>query len=153
MKRKEKQGLLILVIATILIVGVIWLITRNKDESKQGNAGTSTGEEYVQVQDDGTKVNTSEKAKETKEIEDVIIENIRITEKNGQTVLIADITNTTEKTKERFLVDIVLYDKAGKEIGKIPGVIGEMQAGETIEMQAGITQDYVNAYDFKIVKK
>lgn len=152
MKTKEIKGLLILVIVAIVIIMGIWLLTRNNNENKTKEE-TIKNSEVVQVQEDGSKINISEKVKETREIEGIKIENIRITERNGQTMLVADLTNKTDAKKERFLVNIIIYDKQGKEMGTIPGVIGEMQAGETIEMQAGITEDYINAYDFKIVKK
>ena len=152
MKTKEIKGLLILVIVSIVVIIGIWLLTRNNNKNNVIDE-TVKNSELIQVQEDGSKINTSEKVKETREIEGIKIENIRITEKNGQTMLIADLTNKTEAQKERFLVNIIIYDKQGNEMGTIPGVIGEMQAGETIEMQAGITEDYINAYDFKIVKK
>lgn len=153
MKNTEKKGLIILILVSILIIFIIKGVTKEKPEVEEKVEKES---EYVQVQNDGSIVNTSEKIKETKSVEGVRIENVRFVESNGQTMLIADITNTTDNKKERFLADIVLYNKSGKEIGRIPGVIGEMQAGETIEMQAGIVgidESYVNAYDFKIEKK
>ena len=153
MKKKEKQGLIILVAVSILIIGIIWFATK-KDQNEEQKVEVEN--EYVQVQEDGSKSNTSNKVKETKSVEGVRIENVRFNEVNGQTMLIADITNTTANKKDRFLADIVLYNKSGQEIGRIPGVIGEMQAGETIEMQAGIVgieESYVNAYDYKIEKK
>ena len=153
MKKKEKQGLIILVAVSILIIGIIWFVTRGDKNEEQK---VEVENEFVQLQEDGSKSNTSNKVKEIKSVEGVRIENVRFNEVNGQTMLIADITNITANKKDRFLADIVLYNKSGQEIGRIPGVIGEMQAGETIEMQAGIVgieESYVNAYDYKIEKK
>lgn len=149
MRNREKGIMLMIIIITILIISIIWVISKGKEGKEDKTSNT----EFIQVEDDGSKVNTSDKVKETREIEGVTIENIRITEKNGQTELVADATNTTEQIKSRFLVNIILLDKAGNEIGRIPGVIGEMQPGETIEMHAGITEDYANVYDFRIEKK
>lgn len=157
MKKKEKRALLILIIVAVLIIGAIWFLTRGNNKEQTAGAGANKGEQqYVQVQQDGTKVNTSNKINENKEIEGFTIENVRFIERDGVTELRADVTNRTNEAKEGFLMDIVLYDKSGNEMGRIPGNVIETQAGETIEICAGITgivENYISAYDFKMVKK
>ena len=150
MKKKEKKMILILVIVSILIIGVIWLVTRPKKEEIVEN---EVVEEFVQVLDDGTKLNTSSKLQEEKTINGLKIGNIQLTEKNGQLVLLADVTNPTEKDSEIFLIDIILYDKTGKEIATVPGIVSPIKAGGKTQLNAGITEKYANAYDFKVVKK
>lgn len=157
MKSSEKRGLLVLIGVVIIVIGIIWLITNNKKTKNNVVEAPKNGEvsvgEFTETDSEGTVVNTSEKLKENKEIEGFKITSIRFEEKDGQSTLIANVTNTSGEAKEGFLVDIVLYDKAGNEIGRIPGNIIETIAGETIEMRAGITESYVNAYDFKLEKK
>lgn len=157
MKSSEKRGLLVLIGVVIIVIGIIWLITNNKKTKNNEVETPKNGEvsvgEFTETENDGTVVNTSEKLKENKEIEGFKITSIRFEEKDGQSTLIANVTNTSGEAKEGFLVDIVLYDKAGNEIGRIPGNIIETIAGETIEMRAGITESYVNAYNFKLEKK
>ena len=150
MKKKEKKMILILVIVSILIIGVIWLVTRPKKEKIVEN---EVVEEFVQVLDDGTKLNISSKLQEEKTINGLKIGNIQLTEKNGQLVLLADVTNPTEKDSEIFLIDIILYDKTGKEIATVPGIVSPIKAGGKTQLNAGITEKYANAYDFKVVKK
>ena len=150
MKKKEKKMILILIIVSILIIGVIWLVTRPKKEEIVEN---EVVEEFVQVLDDGTKLNTSSKLQEEKTINGLKIGNIQLTEKNGQLVLLADVTNPTEKDSEIFLIDIILYDKTGKEIATVPGIVSPIKAGGKTQLNAGITEKYANAYDFKVVKK
>ena len=150
MKKSEKKMILILVIVSILIIGVIWLVTRPKKEEIVEN---EVVEEFVQVLDDGTKLNTSSKLQEEKTINGLKIGNIQLTEKNGQLVLLADVTNPTEKDSEIFLIDIILYDKTGKEIATVPGIVSPIKAGGKTQLNAGITEKYANAYDFKVVKK
>ena len=149
MKKKEKRMILILVIISILIVGIIWIATRPKKEKTEENGV----EEFVQVLEDGTKLNTSDKLKEEKTVDGLKIGNIQLTEKNGQLVLLADVTNPTTKTSDAFLVDITLYDKTGKELTTVTGVIIPIKPGESTQLNAGITEKYANAYDFKVVKK
>ena len=150
MKKKEKKMILILIIVSILIIGVIWLVTRPKKEEIVEN---EVVEEFVQVLDDGTKLNISSKLQEEKTINGLKIGNIQLTEKNGQLVLLADVTNPTEKDSEIFLIDIILYDKTGKEIATVPGIVSPIKAGGKTQLNAGITEKYANAYDFKVVKK
>ena len=60
------------------------------------------------------------------------------------------MTGTNQKG---FLANVVLYDEKGDVMAKIPANIIDTQANETIQMRAGITVDYIKAYDFKLEKK
>lgn len=51
------------------------------------------------------------------------------------------------------MAEIVLLDKEGKEQGRIPVAIPETQIGETVGIQAGINDQYANAYNFRLEKK
>lgn len=153
MKSKEKKMLLILIIVAIIIIAIVWFATRGKKENKEEVETNQIKEEFVQVQEDGTKVNISNKLKEEKELDGLKIGNIQLTEKEGQLTLIANVTNTTAKDVDAFLIDIILYDKEGKEIDTVLGFVSPVKAGQTVELNAGITEDYANAYDFKVVKK
>ena len=152
MKSKEKKMLLILIIVAIAIIAILWFIARGGKESKQEETN-QVKEEFVQVQEDGTKVNISNKLKEEKELDGLKIGNIQLTEKDGQLTLLANVTNTTSQDVDAFFIDIILYDKDGNEIDTILGLVSPVKAGQTVELKAGITEDYANAYDFKVVKK
>ncbi len=160
MKNNEKKGLLILVGVAILIVLVIWLFTRPKNNDNKGTTqnpasseSSASQGEFTKVEEDGTIVNTSEKLNEDR-TEDIgfSVTNISFEESNGRTVLKARVTNATEKAQDSFFGNIVLFDKAGNEIGRIPVSIPKTQQGETIEVKASITESYANAYDFKLEK-
>lgn len=103
--------ILILIVVAIAIIAILWFATRGKKENTEGQKET-----IVQVQEDGSKVNVGDKLHEKKEIDGFTIENVRFTEKDGMTQLRADVTNRTSEAKNGFLIDIVLYDKSGKEI-------------------------------------
>lgn len=51
------------------------------------------------------------------------------------------------------MADIVLLDKEGKEQGRIPVAIPETQIGKNVGIQAGINDQYTNAYNFTLEKK
>ena len=160
MKSSEKKGILILILVAVLIMVAIWMFTNQKNGGANNNGGSTqisqvdaSQGEFTKVEQDGTVVNTSEKLKENKVESGYEITNISYAEKDGETVLKADVTNMTGKEQGAFMADIVLLDKEGKELGKIPVSITDMVAGETIGIQAGITEKYANAYDFKIEKR
>jgi len=153
MKKKEKRMILILVLVGALTIGalLIWrnVASKNNVEGEQNKPK----EEFVQVLEDGTKVNISNKLKEEKTINGLTIGNIQLTEQNGQSVLLADVSNKTAQDSEMFLINIILIDKTGKEIATIPGIVAPVKAGGTQQLNAGITEDYANAYDFRVEKR
>ena len=155
MKKNEKKMILILILLSVLIIGVIYLCTRpNKKDIVENNIKNEVKEEFVKVQDNGTKVNISNKLKEEKDLNGLKISNIELKEKDGQLRLLADISNKSkEDVKEAFYINIILIDKTGKEIDSIRALVTPIKVGETKKISAGITEDYANAYDFKVVKK
>ena len=143
----------------VLIISIIWFVTRPKqNDSNVGNSGTTVSAaeaaegEFTKVEADGTVSNTSEKLKEVKDEEGFEISDIEFKEKNGETVLTARVTNMTDSDQESFFGNIVLLDKSGNELGRIPVMISATQKGESIRIEASITERYANAYDFKLVK-
>lgn len=154
MKKQEKRMLLILVIVSALIITIIWFATRNKENNNVGGTTTENVEqgEFTKVEADGTIVNTSEKLKQTKENLGFSITNINFVKKGNETILTARVTNNTGEAQGDFLGQIVLLDKRGNEIGRIPTMITETQNGEAIDIETSITESYANAYDFRLEK-
>lgn len=156
MKKQEKRMLLILVIVSVLIITVIWFATRNKEnnnvvETEKSTENVEQGE-FTKVEADGTIVNTSEKLKENKENVGFSITNINFVKKGNETILTARVTNNTNSNQDSFFGKIILLDKSGKEMGRIPVMISETQKGETIDIETSITESYANAYDFRLEK-
>ena len=155
MKEKEKRGLLILILVAIAIITTLAIITNRK--GKEVNSVTTEEnkvvEEFVQVLEDGTKLNTSTKLSETKIVDGLKIGNIQLTMQNGQSVLLADAENDTGKDIDIMLLDIILLDKNGNELTTIAGIVGDLKAGEKQQLNSSVTSDYANAYDFRVVIK
>ncbi len=152
MKKKEKRMILILIVISILIIGVIWFITRGgkKEEVVSSNAGEEqVKEEFVTKLEDGTKLNTSSTLNNEKQFQGLKITNIQLTNREDKTELIADIVNDTGSDKDAMLIDIVLYDKEGKEITTLGGRISPIKAGQTMQFSTSAMIDYANAYDFE----
>jgi len=161
---KGKDLMIILGVAIVLLLLIIIGVkvkNNNNNEVDQNTVGQQTQnnvtneivEEFVQVQEDGSKVNTSEELTKTKKVDGLEISNIRIVENNNVTQVTADIKNPTNGTLGDFPVDIKVLDKEGKEIATIGGFIDRVAPGETAELNASATVDFANAYDFEIKKK
>ena len=155
MKEKEKRGLLILILVAIAIITTLAIITNRKGKEVNSDATEENKvvEEFVQVLEDGTKLNISTKLSETKIVDGLKIGNIQLTMQNGQSVLLADAENDTGKDIDIMLLDIILLDKNGNELTTIAGIVGDLKAGEKQQLNSSVTSDYANAYDFRVVIK
>ena len=157
---KAKELMIVLLIIIVLLIVIIVAVNVNKNKENEENTQTpaigvveeNKVEEFVEVQEDGSKVNTSEELKKTKTIEGLEISNIRLVENNNVSQVVADVTNSTNGTLGDFPVEIIVLDKEGNEITRIGGYIDRVNAGETVELNASATSDFANAYDFEIVK-
>ncbi|MBQ9298307.1 MAG: hypothetical protein IJ223_04685 [Clostridia bacterium] len=151
MRSGDKKAIIICAIAIIAII-VLLIIGGNKGKEK-GKQEEQVIEEYVEVLADGTRLNTSETLNKDKKLDDLTFQNIQLTNSNGQSVLLADVTNTGKTKTELTLVNIIILDKAGKELGTVGGIIIPLEPGQSTQFNSSMTMDYANAYDFKVVKQ
>ena len=167
MSRKEKQkkknkGLKLIVVFIVLILitlGIVVIVKNiNKPDTQEQNENVmqeqeqQVYEENVQILTDGTKLNVSEKLNENKNLDNLEIQNIQLTYRNGVTNILADVVNNGSSDFENTKIDITLLDKEGNTVYKIRGIIEETPVGETSKLNTSITADFVNAYDFTITK-
>ena len=153
MSNNEKRWIILLVaVIVIVIVLIIGLANgRNKEVQQQGQEETVVNEEtYTTELSDGTKLNTSEDFNNTKTYGDLTISNIQYTERNGTSVLLADITNNGSTRHEVEIVKITILGENNEVITEIKPVIGDIEPGETIKLNASISADVTNARDFTI---
>ncbi len=156
---KDNQKKFIIALVAIIIVVIIILIATNKNKSKNNEdintvEENTVKEEFVQVLEDGTKLNISSKLAETKTVNGLEFGNIQLTEQGGQSLLLADVKNNTSNATELTLVDLTLLDKEGNTIVELGGIIAPLAPGESTQFNTSTTLDYANAYDFKVeVKK
>ena len=154
MNKNEKRWIVllvaVLVIAVVLIVGLS--MSGNKQDTTigqsqaQGATGTQAGDESS---DYATRVNTNEDFNSTKTYNDLEISNIQLSENNGTSVLLADVTNKGESTHEQETVKITIVGEDDSET-TVNAIIGTIEPGETIKLNTSMTADVVNAKDFKI---
>ena len=162
MAKRKKKGInlitIIIIICIIIIAGIFIknLIQKNNSE-KQTNTEINQIEEekekYVQILEDGTKLNISSKLKENKKLDNLELKDIQLTYKNGVTNLLCNIENTSEAKTDIQNVEIILLDEEGNTIYKMQGVIDPIDVGETKQFNSSITADFANAYNFEIVVK
>ena len=154
-KRKKKKGvtpgdLLIILVVIAIIAAVVYFVFFNKKEgSKQAPSQT---EEFVSVMEDGTKQNTSSKLATPKKLGGLEVTNIRLTERDGLTLLLADVRNVGTEKDGDYAVTIKMVDKEGKELITATGYIDTVKPAETVTLNTSITANLANAYDFAIEK-
>lgn len=153
MKKNTKLMTGIVIAVIIAIVLAIIIVNQNNEEKTTRQAEKDTEEKYVELLEDGTKVNKSTKLQETKKIDGMEIKDFQITEKDNVTVLIGTITNKSNEKKGDYPVDIKILDDKGNEIITVGGYIGELEPEESTQLNCSATFDYANAYDFEITKK
>lgn len=108
---------------------------------------------YYQTLEDGTKLNNSTELNKEREYKGLKISNIQLTEKNGMTVLLANVENVSGKDINDFTdIDITFYDKDKNKIETIEGLIIPLKAGGKTQLNASVTFDYSNAYTFEITE-
>ena len=158
MRRNELKWILIIIgIMVIILLGVLIFRQGGEKEEQepqttvnQGNQESANTEKYTEVLEDGTKLNVSEDFNTAKEYNGLEIGNIQYTQRNGVTVLLADVKNPGPSTHEREVVKITILGENGEIITDTLGVIGEIKAGGSYQLNASFTADVSNAKDFKI---
>ena len=132
MNNNEKRWVVLLVavvvIAVVLIV-VLVNVNGSKEEIQGGESIPVENEEkYTTELNDGTKINTGEEFNSTKTYGSLEISNIQFTEKEGMTVLLADVTNKGSTTHENEVVEITILGENGEELSTTKPVIGKNRA-------------------------
>ena len=148
----KKKVLIVIGAIIIIIMGVIvyTVIKRGqyKDTGENANLGL-----YEKIDKDGNKINTSSKLKSEKEYKGLTISNINLQEKNGATVLLADVVNTSSSAINDFTtIDIKFVDINGNELGVLTGLIKPLEVKEKTQLNASTTSSLTNAYDFEIIE-
>ena len=158
MNSNEKRWIVLLIavvlIAVILIVALVNANGMDNIAENPNNGETSKNvqdeEQYTAELSDGTKINTSEDFNKIKTYGDLEITNIQFTNKDGMTVLLADVTNKGTSTHEEEIVTIKILGENGEVLDELHPSLGKVEPGETIELNAGTSADVANAKDFTI---
>ena len=147
---KSKRILLFAVIIILIIICIIFFKQKNNENDISGANQNETTQGYVEEIEPGVKINNSTKLNEAKEINGLLITNIQLTTESGMTTLLADVINNTGSKTEVQTVDITLLDNNGQELTTVTGIISELEAGATTQLNIAMTSDYINAYNFRV---
>ena len=155
MNSNEKRWIVLLVAVIAIAIVLIVVLTGNKGKEKNVNEGQQeevqvNEEKYTTELNDGTKINTSEEFNSVKKYNDLEISNMQFTEKDGKSVMLADVKNIGSTTHEVEIVKVTILGENGETITEIKPIIGKVEPGETIKLNASISADVANAKDFKI---
>lgn len=157
MNNKERKVIFtIMAIMVVILLILVVLKSTGKEKTQtetELNNTIENEEKYVTTLSDGTKLNNSSELNKTKTYKTMSISGIQFTNKNGSSVLLAELTNTGSTTFAREVVIITILGENGDIIDTVEGVIPETVAGKTSELNVIITADIVNAKDFTIVAK
>ena len=152
MNKSERKQVFIMIsvmVVIILILFVIEVVSGNKDESQSAQSNVQN-EAYVEKQEDGTKVNTSNKLKETKKLGDLEFRNIRLTSKNGESYLTATVKNVGGSKAGDEFVTITVVDDQGSILTSVDAYLGTIQPGAETTLSSKTSSDFANAYDFTV---
>ena len=153
MSKKEKIWIgILLIILAVVIIGVVIATGKRSDGELQNTQpqNQANEEKYTTELNDGTKINTSDELKKKKKYGDLEISNIQYTEKDGMTVLLADVKNTGTTTHESEVVKITILGEQGETLAETKPILGKVEPGQTIKLNASFIVDVSNAKDFKI---
>ena len=158
MNKDEKKWIVLLVAVFIILAVLIIGLSLSKNKKTEEKGGTQviqkqTEEKYVEVKEDGTKINQSNKLKETKNFEGLEIKNITIETKDNETILKADVENTTSQATGDYAIKIKVVDDLRNEIKQIGGYINYIGPKEKTTLIIKTSYDFANAYDFAIEKQ
>ena len=157
MNSNEKRWIVLLMAVVLIAVVLIIVLTGSGKMKEQIKEGVERGQEveeskeqYTEELLDGIKINTSEEFNSTKKYGNLEISNTQYIEKDGISVLLADVKNTGNTKHEEEIVKITILGEQGEEITELKAIIGNIESGKTIRLNASITADVTNAKDFKI---
>lgn len=159
---KDKKWWIFIGVVILIIIALLIFKGTRKEDKKEENTNKDNvtvitsdnlvGNEFIKVQEDGTKLNISEKFSTTKTIEGLEISNIKLTEKDNVTQIFADVKNTTDKDVEGFYVTITFLNKDGEPIVGLGGFIPTVEANGTATLNTNSTGNFANAYDYTVTR-
>lgn len=153
MESKNKSLILTIAIITILTIGIVLVIVFNGNAQKsiEDPIGLE-GQEYTHINEDMSMTNTSTKLSEPKKIGDIEIKDIKLETVNAVTTITATVLNNGTKADGDYMVKLRFLDDGGKQIIEIGAYINATEPGSTSLLSATTTLNFVNAYDFEVIK-
>lgn len=133
-----KKLLIMFMITTLLVVGCGKKKEENKEKETDKKNETEETEEIV---------NEPGMLPE-KEVNGMKFSNVSISYVDDVSTFVGEIKNTTDKTIELDVFEIVLKDNDGEVVTTIPAYVSDkIEAGETLPLVTTTNMDLTNVYD------
>lgn len=149
MSKKEKTMILVLLLILVVAIVAIVVLRNPEAETKTGEQGANE-EKYTTTLEDGTKLNTSSDFNATKKYNNLEISNMQFTEKDGMSVMLADVKNIGTEKHEQESVNIVVLDDNDEQIATFRAIIEDIEPGQSAKINATISASVANAKDYRI---
>ncbi len=156
MKINKKKLVLLILIIIIVIITVICIYNKsnnNKKTNEMSNIEKNTISN--QTIPELIEINNNRPFFKQKEFYGFKLSDIRLMDNENKVILLATITNVSKKDIQDYTyVKIIFLNEKNEETHTIHGIINPINKNETTQLKASIngnTQDYINAYDFKLV--
>ena len=120
-------------ISMLLVLGLVTGCGCNKKEEKK-------------EQKEEVKVNTNKDVIKDQEVDGIKMTNTSFVTTNGITKLVTNVTNSSDEDYSLEEYIIIIKDKEGNEIVRIPGYVGDtIKAGETRTINSSVDRDLSDA--------
>ena len=145
----SKKKFIFTIVILIIVIAIV-IINSNKNVNNVIDNVVPNKTENTVVNNNGEKINTSSKLKESKNVNGLYIDKIELKNVSNRTTFTADITNKTTEVTKGKLYDIVFIDKTGKQIGSMGLYIRAIEPNKTISIEASIEMDVTDCYNFNL---
>ncbi len=149
----NRNKLLFILVVIIVIIIIAVVLVKNNDSKENTDQNEISGETQFYREEEGTKINTSNKLAETKEIEGLEITNANLSEYENNSTFIATLTNKTNTASGEYYLDLKFVDKDNNEIATISCYVDKVEPGQSIELNAAATASLADAYDYIVTRQ
>ena len=155
MKKKEKKMIGILILVAVIIIVILFFVTNSRKQESNNKPSSATKQvtETNEIEEYRIKINAEKTLTESTKFEGLEIGNVQMQYIDEETVIIADIKNTTSETIKSTPILFKLLNASGEVIGEIEMELGTIDAGRTLQLNMGITRDVRSATNFEIEKR
>jgi len=163
MKEKNSKLTIILVVVLIMIISIVGLIIWGlNDEGGTTNLPTTsniekssmlTGNKYVKEEIEGLKINTSDKIKETKNMDGIEIKITQLTSLNNYTTMLGTLKNTTNEIVANQYLKFDFYTERDVNVGTEYVKINSLNPGEQKDYDIHFKYDNVSSVEISMVNQ
>lgn len=160
----NKEKVLIISLILIFAFGVVAIVSTksNEEENAEQQVEENVSEEnvnedkiqniekYVEVKQDGSKENTSNKLKETKKLGNLEFSNINLKSEGNESYITATVKNTGTVLEGDKAIRLIFLDDKGNKIITVTAYVDTIEPQMQASLRCTTSADFTNAYDFTV---